>query len=138
MPIISVLVIIGIIIFAFKKYLLNQKSKEEDIEIKNKDLSSIEFSPVERVLISKLIEKSTIDSFLTVEDFNIYLGIKKKPLEIQKRVRNEFINRVNHKFNVNFNLQTVFIERVKANEDRRFTNYLISKDNSKIYLNSLK
>lgn len=138
LSIISILVIIGIIIFAFKKYYNNPKKKEEDIEIKNKDLSSIEFNSIERSLISKLIEKSTIDSFLTVEDFNIYLGIKKKPLEIQKRVRNEFINRVNHKFNVNFNLQTVFIERVKANEDRRFTNYLISKDNSKIYLNSLK
>ena len=137
LSIISIIVIIGIIIIAFKKYYNNPKMKEEEVEIKNTDLSSITFSPLERGLISKLIEKSTIDSFLTVEDFNIYLGIKKKPLEIQKRVRNEFINRVNHKFNVNFNLQTVFIERVKANEDRRFTNYLISKENTKIYLNSL-
>jgi hypothetical protein len=134
---IFILIITIITIFAFKKYYI-KPLKKGDIEIKSKDLSSIEFNTIESHLISKLIEKSNLDSFLTVEDFNIYLGIKKKPLEIQKRVRNEFINRVNHKFNVNFNLQTVFIERVKANEDRRFTNYTISKDNSKIYLNSLK
>jgi len=136
--IIFMLIIIIILISVIKKYLLNQKKKEKVIEIKSKDLSSLEFNAIEALLISKLIEKSNTDSFLTVEDFNIYLGIKKKQLEIQKRVRNEFINRVNHKFNVNFNLQTVFIERVKANDDRRFTNYKISKDNCKIYLNSLK
>jgi hypothetical protein len=134
---IFILIISILIMFVIKTYYLNPKKKEE-IEIKNTDLSSIEFNSTERHLISKLIEKSNIDSFLTVEDFNIYLGIKKKPIEIQKRVRNEFINRVNHKFNMNFNLQTVFIERVKANEDKRYTNYLISKDNIKIYFSFIK
>lgn len=97
------------------------------------DLNSNEFNTIETTLINKLIEKSNVDSFLTVEELNSILGIKKKTIEIQKRVRTEAINRINHKFNVNFSLDTVLIERNRSVEDRRYFNYIISKENAKIY-----
>ena len=99
------------------------------------DLKSNEFNTIENSLISNLIEKSNIDAHLTVDELNTILGIKKKSIEIQKRVRTEAINRINHKFNVNFNLETTFIERTRSDEDRRYFNYIISKENSRIYLN---
>lgn len=98
------------------------------------DLNSNEFNSIETNLINKLIERSNSDSFLTVDELNACLGIKKKTIEIQKRVRTEAINRINHKFNINFNQETTFIERTRSNEDRRFFNYIINKTNSKIYL----
>jgi len=84
--------------------------------------------------MSILIALSTINSFLTANELNSCLGIKKKTIEIQKRVRTEAINRINHKFNINHNLEIIFIERVRSNDDRRFFNYIINKTNSDIYL----
>jgi hypothetical protein len=98
------------------------------------DLNSNEFNSIENTLINKLIERSNIDAHLTVDELNSLLGIKKKTIEIQKRVRNEAINRINHKFIINFNIETTFIERTRSAEDRRFFNYIISKENAKVYL----
>jgi hypothetical protein len=100
-------------------------------------LTNNEFNEIERKIISNLIEKSNNNSYFNVEEFNSYLGIKKKTIEIQKRVRTEAINRINHKFNVNFNKETVFIERVRTNEDRRYFNYMINKENANIYLEKI-
>ena len=88
---------------------------------------------IEINLINKLIEKSNIDSHLSVDELNNILGIKKKTIEIQKRVRTEAINRINHKFNINFNLETKFIERTRSNDDKRYFNYIIIKKNANIY-----
>jgi len=107
-------------------------------ETYNVDLNSNDFNSIETTLINKLIEKSNNDSHLTVDELNTYLGIKKKTIEIQKRVRTEAINRINHKFNVNFNLETTFIERTRSNDDRRYFNYIINRENAKTYLNHTK
>ena len=119
----------------------NRKSKIEELavtsdkeEIYISDLNSNEFNSIEENLINRLIEKSNIDSYLTVDELNSILGIKKKTIEIQKRVRTEAINRINHKFNVNYNLETAFIERTRSAEDRRYFNYVINKENAKVYI----
>jgi hypothetical protein len=106
-------------------------------EVYTADLNSNEFSSIESALINKLIEKSSNDSHLTVDELNSLLGIKKKTIEIQKRVRTEAINRINHKFNVNFNLETIFIERTRSVEDRRYFNYTINQENAKVYLKQI-
>jgi hypothetical protein len=108
--------------------------KEETYTV---DLNNNEFNSIESALINKLIEKSNVDSYLTVDELNSLLGIKKKTIEIQKRVRTEAINRINHKFNVNFNLETIFIERTRSVDDRRYFNYIINKENAKVYLKQI-
>lgn len=135
--VITLICLIGLITILFI-YRKGRKRKIETIvtqkdESYTVDLNSNEFNTIETTLINKLIEKSSVDSFLTVEELNSILGIKKKTIEIQKRVRTEAINRINHKFNVNFSLDTVLIERNRSVEDRRYFNYIISKENAKIY-----
>ena len=134
--IILIIIILFISIFGLYKFNNRKKIAKEDFveEIYTVDLNNNEFSPIETSLIDMLIEKSNIDSHLTVDELNSILGIKKKTIEIQKRVRTETINRINHKFNVNFNLETVFIERTRSADDRRYFNYIISKENAKVYL----
>jgi hypothetical protein len=134
-----VVIFIIIILLTFYKQ-RNRKSKIEELavtsdkeEIYISDLNSNEFNSIEENLINRLIEKSNIDSYLTVDELNSILGIKKKTIEIQKRVRTEAINRINHKFNINYNLETAFIERTRSAEDRRYFNYIISKKNIRIY-----
>lgn len=139
-----VILFIGIVLGILTIIIINKRKAKNKLvvnlteEVYTTDLNSNEFNTIETTLINKLIEKSNSDSFLTVEELNTYLGIKKKTIEIQKRVRTEAINRINHKFNVNFNLETYFIERIRSDEDRRYFNYVINKENSKIYLRHLK
>ena len=123
------------IYFAKRKKNILSVQLQDDLPVYNTDLTNNEFNEIERKIIDKLIEKSNNNAFFNVEEFNSYLGIKKKTIEIQKRVRTEAINRINHKFNVNFNKETLFIERVRTNEDRRYFNYMINKENANIYLN---
>lgn len=123
-----------ILFIYFKRSGIKQKSIVQKEDTYSTDLNNNEFNSIEISLINKLIEKSSIDSHLSVDELNSLLGIKKKTIEIQKRVRTEAINRINHKFNVNFNLETVFIERTRSDDDRRYFNYIINKENSNIYL----
>jgi hypothetical protein len=132
--IIAILIAISILVIIKLKKRKNKVYDEHSEEVYTTDLNSNEFNSIETSLIDKLIEKSSNDSFLTVDELNSYLGIKKKTIEIQKRVRTEAINRINHKFNVKFNLETTFIERTRSAEDRRFFNYIISMENAKVYL----
>jgi hypothetical protein len=74
---------------------------------------------------------------MCIRDRNLHLGVKNKSIEIQKKVRTETIIRINHKFNVNFNMDTVFIERVRSIEDRRYFNYFINEENINTFLNSM-
>jgi hypothetical protein len=126
---------LGIILFI---YFRRVKKQSPPIIIQHDEsytvnLNSNEFNTIETTLINKLIEKSMLDSFLTVDELNSILGIKKKTIEIKKRVRTEAINRINHKFNVNFNVETTFIERTRSIEDRRYFNYVINKENVSMY-----
>lgn len=132
----SIIIITGLWVF-FKKKRKPSVQMPDEAPIYETDLSSNDFNDIEKNIINKLIEKSNNNSYFNVEEFNSYLGIKKKTIEIQKRVRTEAINRINHKFNVNFNQDTVFIERVRSKEDRRYFNYVINKENARTYLENL-
>ncbi len=135
---IAILALVLLTIYLLKRKKKNTPIIPEQEESYNIDLNSNEFNSIEINLISKLIEKSDIDSYLTLDELNTYLGIKRKAIEIQKRVRAEAINRINHKFNVNFNVDATFIERTRSAEDRRYFNYIINKENAKVYLNKVK
>ncbi len=131
------LVIIGILAFIFIAYYKtnsgNQHKKESHTTSLPEEGSNNDFNELEKIIIEKIIERSNNKGVFTVEEMNLHLGIKRKTLEIQKKVRNESINRINHKFNVNFDLDTIFIERTRSVEDRRFFNYMINPDNANIY-----
>ncbi len=113
----------------FKKSISEIPLKEEEDPIK--------FSPLEMTIIQLIIEKSNTQQYFTVNELNLHLGVKNKSIEIQKKIRTEAIIRINHKFNVNFQMDTVFIERVRSIEDRRYFNYYINDENAKMYRNTI-
>jgi hypothetical protein len=127
--VISILVLV-ILFYTYKKI---KRKKIENKQVIKTDISSNEFNNIEIDLISALIKNSENNSFLNVNEINEILGIKKKSLEIQKRVRSETINNINHKFNIKFNQKVTFIEREKSKDDKRFYNYIINLNNIKIY-----
>ncbi len=94
---------------------------------------NIDFNEQEKNLINFLIEKSNINKLVSVEELNFSLGISKKTLEIQKRTRTETIHRINHKFRLIFEIDNDFIDRVRSEEDKRYYNYIINKENVALY-----
>jgi len=111
----------------------NRVELNDIIELNEKNVSNNEFNNVEKEIINLIIDNSEKKSFISVEQLNDIMGLKKKSLEIQKRVRSESINRINHKFNIIYNQNSIFIERVKSKEDARYYNYMINVHNIKIY-----
>ena len=131
---ILILTIIFLLVILFKKKSENNKSIIVS-ERQPKDFQYNNFNQIEQDLVSALIEKSNKKSYLTIAEMNTILGLKNKPTQIQKTVRNETINRINHKFNLNLEITTSLIERIKSTDDKRNINYIIKEENIKLYLN---
>jgi hypothetical protein len=129
-----ILLIGGSIFYVKKKRKKTQSNLEYINTLVNKDEDPMEFNPVELDLIKKMIVQTKNGSHFSVDDINSSLGINKKTLEIQKKIRTETINRINHKFKIKFNLNVDLIERIRSEEDRRFYKYIINENNGKIIL----
>jgi hypothetical protein len=122
---------LGMIFFKGNKGRNLSNSIREDLE------DPIQFNALEKTIIGLIIEKSRTEQYFTVNELNLHLGVKNKSIEIQKKIRTEAIIRINHKFNVNCQMDTVFIERVRSIEDRRYFNYYINDENAKVYINTI-
>lgn len=126
-----------IIVLAIGSIIFIQKRRKKKEELLAKDDNSIEssdaysFKSIELDLIEKIYNRSLEGKSYSVEDINSALGLSKKSLEIQKKIRTETINRINHRFKIMFNTEDELIERIRLEEDRRFYKYIISEENGK-------
>ena len=82
--------------------------------------------------IYMIMDKSIKNQTSSVEELNQILGLSKKPLEFQKRIRTETISQINNKFKELYKLEEDLISRTRLEEDKRFFNYIISKENIKL------
>ena len=124
---IGILTIGGIIFFVRRRNKIRTK-KENQVDETNGigDFKSIELDLIEKIY------KSTVEGKnFSVEDINAAIGLSKKSLEIQKKIRTETINRINHRFKIIFNTEDELIERIRLEEDRRYYKYIISEENGK-------
>jgi hypothetical protein len=125
--IIVILTLGGIIFFVRRRNKIRTK-KENQVDETNGigDFKSIELDLIEKIY------KSTVEGKnFSVEDINAAIGLSKKSLEIQKKIRTETINRINHRFKIIFNTEDELIERIRLEEDRRYYKYIISEENGK-------
>jgi hypothetical protein len=117
----------GIIFFVRRRKKLKTK-KEDQLDETN---GIGDFKSIELDLIEKIYNKSLEGKSYSVEDINAALGLSKKSLEIQKKIRTETINRINHRFKIICNTEDELIERIRLEEDRRYYKYIISEENGK-------
>ena len=92
----------------------------------------MDFNVIETIVIEQITDKAKKNKLFTVKELNNTLSLNKKLLEIQKKVRTETINRINHKFKIKYNKEKDSIERIRSEEDRRYYLYTISKENSSL------
>ena len=120
----------------FKKWRKNKASISPESFV-NPVLNSLDntlaFSSLEHELILQIILKSKSGNLFTVDEMNTGLGLGRKSIEIQKKIRTESINRINHKFKINFSQDVDLIDRVRSEEDRRYFQYTISEINASIF-----
>ena len=102
--------------------------------IKNDHTSDTnEFTEVEMSLIHLIITNTKKGRYISPEEINNTLGVSKKTFSNQKKVKGDTINKINHKFKILFHKDINLIERERSEFDRRFYNYIISQENSKLY-----
>ena len=130
------LVALMLVILYIRKKQSTTNQFEENIEESNS--SEIEFNPIEFEILKKMVNTQNGSISFSVEDINAALRLGKKTIEIQKKVRTETINRINHKFKIIFNVKSELIERVRLEEDRRYYMYTINTENKQILLSAYK
>ena len=96
---------------------------EEEAEQSN------QFTDGELEVIRFIHEASLSRKYGSVEDINALLGIGRKTIEVQKKIRTEAISRMNHKFKVLTGEDLLLVERIRSEEDRRYQKYMIRKEN---------
>jgi LPXTG-motif cell wall-anchored protein len=122
---------LGILILSGAFIYFYRRKKSIQAENTNEEIDIDGFKSIELDLIEKIYKKTAEGKSYSVEDINTALGLSKKSLEIQKKIRTETINRINHRFKLKYNTEEDLIERVRLEEDRRFYKYIINEENGK-------
>lgn len=130
---IILVILLSIFVYIFTKKQSKRKTLQIPTEPENKNQNG--FIGLEKELIDMIIDQSNKNLPTSVEELNKILGLTKKPIEFQKRIRTETITQINTKFKKLYNQETDLIERIRGEHDKRFFNYIISKENSKIVEN---
>jgi hypothetical protein len=125
------IILLIVILFLFRKNLKRTQFQNQTDKIEIQE-NSMDFNAIETSLIDQIISRANKNELFTVTELNNTLGINKKSLEIQKKVRTVTINRINHKFQVKYNKESVLIERIRSEDDRRYYLYTISRENAKL------
>lgn len=99
--------------------LFNEEEAEQSNQYTEGELELIRF-----------IHKATLArKYGSVEDINNLLGMGKKTIEVQKKIRTEAISRINHKFKILTGSDQSLVERIRSEEDRRYQKYMIRTEN---------
>lgn len=128
-------IVIGIVFISLFSFVIYRKRKRDNNiptqEYTLSDGRENEFKAHEIDLIQKIYQTSQAGKSYSVEDVNQALGLSKKSLEIQKKIRTETLNKINHRFKMKHETDEDLIERIRSEEDRRFYRYIIREDNGK-------
>jgi hypothetical protein len=106
----GILFLIGIVIF----YISSKKKK-----------SNLEMNEFEKEFIKKLTNKK--GAIIDINNLNYLLGLSKKSIEIQKKNRSEFLNKLNQKLKEVLNTEENIIIRIKDEEDKRVFIYKLDE-----------
>lgn len=125
----------GLLGFGAWAYYRYRKSKQHLVTVIKK---SDHFGHLERMLLKKLIDAESDEQpikFISVLQINEILKLETKTPENQRRIRTKFLNNLNLKLLVYFQVQDA-IERFQFEEDKRLTLYRL-KDEVKLALITL-
>lgn len=86
---------------------------------------ALDFNEMEKSLLQLLLDKSLQGDTATIDEINYVLGLKDKNTGIQKKVRRDFINGINQKFELASRHNGVLIQYTRNHSDKRSFEYYI-------------
>jgi hypothetical protein len=117
-----------------KKIWVSKKSipaSEDQMETKKVDEekihSELPFNELEIALIKKIYLNTVQKGSISIEEINKTLGLSSKNLAVQKKNRNEIINRINTKWQVYNSKKDLLIQKQRSDFDKRNFEYYISE-----------
>ncbi len=127
-----VLIFGGAIIYYKRK--MNAKNQLAILSSSEPDkISGNNFNEIEKCLIELIYTKSKKGHSASVDEVNSCLGISKKSIEVQKRIRTEILNKINFKFKAFSKQESDLIIRIRSEADRRYFRYLIKEEYYTVY-----
>ena len=99
--------------------LFNEEEAQQSNQFTDGELSVIRF----------IHDASLSRKYASVEEVNALLGIGRKTIEVQKKIRTEAISRINHKYRILTDDDQLLVERIRSEEDRRYQKYMIRNEN---------
>lgn len=88
----------------------------------------VNFTETELSLINLLLERSKDSRTASITDINYVLGIRDKNTGMQKKVRSDIINNCNEKYSYLSQQDGPLIQSIRSETDKRYFEYLISKE----------
>jgi hypothetical protein len=115
---IGLLILIILLIFWYFNY-----AKRNNSSLSLSEFNSFTSSEIE--ILKKITSKGLHYEF-NADDLNYFLDAEKKPIETQRQIRARFINNLNQKVEINFQLKEG-IRRQKSSIDKRYTIYVLNE-----------
>ncbi|MCA6448897.1 MAG: hypothetical protein IM584_11615 [Chitinophagaceae bacterium] len=91
----------------------------------------VNFTETELSLINLLLERSRDNRTASISDINYVLGIRDKNTGMQKKVRSDIINSCNEKYSYLSQQDGPLIQSIRSETDKRYFEYLISKERAR-------
>lgn len=118
--------------------ILNKKKKLDKPKEMFKTEGTLEserfkLTEVERELLVLIYQNSILNNITSINDINRVIGVADKNIDIQKKLRSDYIKSLNQKLSFIMGLQDIIIERRRADFDKRAFEYYIQSK----YLQSL-
>lgn len=145
-PLLSILVIIGIILTSIILWMINvnwrlkkrnkfllsthlhiNKRSSQDVSLHNPTSFKDNLTEVERALIEILILNTHNNEMTSISQINHVLGISNKPVKIQNNIRATTIQGINKKFFVFSGINDDLINKQRTEFDKRFFEYSIQR-----------
>lgn len=86
------------------------------------------FTSVEWDVILTMVGNHKANRLTKSDEISRVMGLQKKSLEVQKKLRTEIIHRINHNFRIAAVSDSDLVIRIKSEEDRRYIEYDISEE----------
>ena len=130
---IFILILTVILSLAYFKYRYRSTSNKNHISEtkqfhyeKAANQETVPFNELEFSLIKKIHLLSIQKGSMTIDEINKTLGLSSKNLAVQKKNRNEIINRINTKWQVYSNNKEELIQKQRSTFDKRNFEYFIT------------
>lgn len=124
---VSVLVVISIMVWAFKYFKKRMRKYSVPIRKNIPPLIPVPvLSETEVALLQMLIKKTLEGKYASSNDINYIIGCKDKNIGLQKKMRSDIINGINAKYKLFSKQEVPLIESQRKEADKRYFQYAIS------------